>query len=136
MDHTSSTRTSYTAHVRITLQNLSLIIFLFHKNFVYSFSKFRLEGSSYSLWETSTSEEICPYDGVYIFDESSINNSTPQYLGQFCGILDDRLPEVKSTTNVMYVQFLTDGAGSEEGFVGEVSFVYGKYLFYILNIAN
>lgn len=96
-----------------------------------------MEGLSFSIYSMSVSEasvltnseEKCPYDGVFVFDKSNIKSNTSEYLGVFCGVLDDRLPEVKSKTNEMYVQFITDGAGTDEGFAGKVSFIYGEYLF-------
>lgn len=129
-DKLYSSRTCILLYVRFTCDQ----IFVF---FIYSFSKFRLEGFSYSVYSMSVSEalvlnnseEKCPYDGVFVFDESSIKRNTSEYLGVFCGVLDDRLPEVKSKTNVMYVQFITDSAGTKEGFAAKVSFIYGEYLF-------
>ncbi|VVC39263.1 EGF-like, conserved site,EGF-like calcium-binding domain,CUB domain,EGF domain,EGF-like calcium- [Cinara cedri] len=97
------------------------------------FSKFRLEGNrdmpSSSIQAGNNSinpEDICPYDAVFIFDETSINSSTPKYLGVYCGVLENSLPEVKSETNVMYIQLITDSSKTDEGFVGEVSFIYDE----------
>lgn len=93
-----------------------IIIFL-----SFSFTKFRLERSHFE-----GSEEKCPYDGVYIYENSDIINNT-QEQNVFCGNLDNELPEIKSETNTMYVQFYSDSSRNDEGFVGEISFVYGKY---------
>lgn len=71
-------------------------------------------------------ENKCPYDAVFVFDGSELNSENPQYLGVYCGLLNDKLPEVISITNTMYVQFISDFSKNEEGFVGEISFSYGK----------
>jgi len=90
----------------------------------YSFTKFRLE-SDYD--DEAPEEERCPDDYVYVFDESDLKTNNNRGLGKFCGILDDSLPEIRSKANTMYVNFVTDASINEEGFVGEISFTYGKY---------
>lgn len=72
----------------------------------------------------SDESDSCDYDAVYVFDGLYLNNS----LGVFCGVLDDKLPVIKSNANIMYVQFITDESKSGDGFVGEISFTYGEYL--------
>ena len=90
----------------------------------YSFTKFRLE-TDYA--DEAPEDERCSNDYVNIFDESDINSNNSQSLGKFCGVLDDTLPEIKSKTNIMYVNFVSDSTINEEGFVAEISFTYGKY---------
>jgi len=90
----------------------------------YSFTKFRLE-SDYD--DEAPEEERCPDDYVNVFDESDLKTNNYRGLGKFCGVLDESLPEIKSKTNVMYVNFVTDASINDEGFVGEISFTYGKY---------
>jgi len=94
-----------------------------HFLFSYSFTKFRLERG-----KVGDEGDKCPYDGVYVYEESDIKNNT-QDLNVFCGNLDNELPEIKSKTNTMYVQFISDSSRNDEGFVGEILFVYGEYLY-------
>ncbi|KAL5234243.1 hypothetical protein ACI65C_001653 [Semiaphis heraclei] len=86
------------------------------------FTKFRLEADYDG---EASEEERCPDDYVNVFDESDLKTNNSRGLGKFCGVLDDRLPEIKSKTNTMYVNFITDASISDEGFVGEISFTYG-----------
>lgn len=92
--------------------------------FFYSFTKFRLE-RDYD--EEASEEDRCTDDFVTVFDESDKKTNNSRGLGKFCGVLDDRLPEIKSKTNIMYVNFVTDSSINDEGFVAEISFTYGKY---------
>lgn len=73
-----------------------------------------------------TNDEKCITDSVIAYDESEINSNNSKNLGVFCGNLNDRLPKVISRTNALYVQFITDETVSDKGFVGEISFSYGK----------
>lgn len=90
----------------------------------YSFTKFRLE-ADYD--EEASEEERCPDDYVNVFDESDLKTNNSRGLGKFCGNLDDKLPEIKSKTNTVYVNFVSDATVNDEGFVGEISFTYGNY---------
>lgn len=94
--------------------------------FFYSFTKFRLE-SDYDDELDEAPEDRCPDDYVTVFDESDKNSNNVRSVQKFCGVLDDKLPEIKSKTNTMYVNFITDSSINNEGFVGEISFTYGKY---------
>lgn len=86
------------------------------------------QSSEIDLENLGASVEPCPYDAIYVYDQSSLKDDKSQPLGIFCGVYDeDKLPEVQSKTNVMYVTFVTDSSSSNEGFVGEVSFTYGEY---------
>lgn len=68
-----------------------------------------------------------------VFDESDKGSNNSENV--FCGNLDYALPEIKSKTNTMYVQFISDYSKSGEGFSGEISFIYGKYyIFFYLSI--
>ncbi|XP_022177373.1 cubilin-like [Myzus persicae] len=87
------------------------------------FTKFRLE-ADYD--EEASEEERCPDDYVNVFDESDLKTNNSRGLGKFCGNLDDKLPEIKSKTNTVYVNFVSDATVNDEGFVGEISFTYGE----------
>lgn len=92
---------------------------------LYRFTKFHLEPQH--NYDGVKDEERCEYDVVYVYDESVINSNTSKYLAVFCGYYNnDRLPEVVSKTNTMYVQFISDSSRNSDGFVGEISFTYGK----------
>lgn len=92
--------------------------------FFYSFTKFRLE---IDYDEEASEDDKCPDDFVKVFDESDIHSNNSRGLGKFCGVLDDKLPEIKSKTNTMYVNFVSDNSLNDEGFVADISFTYGKY---------
>lgn len=99
----------------------------FKSDSIYSFTKFRLE-SNYIYEDNDEKEEKCPYDTIYIYDDIDLKTNNTQGLGIFCGVLDDRLPEIQSKSNLVYVQFITDSSRSNDGFVAEVAFIYGKSL--------
>lgn len=91
--------------------------------YLYRFTKFHLESDVTDVEDS----ERCQYDAVYVYDKSDINSNNSQYLGVFCGYYyDNRLPEVMSKTNTMYVHFISDSSRNFDGFVGEISFTYGK----------
>lgn len=92
----------------------------------YSFDKFRLEPGVDFDEPDQRPIDKCIYDYVLVYDDSDIKGSNSEGLGIFCGVLDDNLPEIKSKTNTMYVQFVSDSSRSDEGFIGQVSFTYGK----------
>lgn len=73
-----------------------------------------------------SSEDRCQNDVVIAIDESDMGSNNSKALGVFCGNLNDKLPKIVSRTNTLYVQFITDGSISDKGFVGEISFSYGK----------
>uniref|UniRef100_A0A2H8TEF1 Cubilin n=1 Tax=Melanaphis sacchari TaxID=742174 RepID=A0A2H8TEF1_9HEMI len=87
------------------------------------FTKFRLEKTYY---EEGSEEDRCSNDFVNVFDESDRNSNNSQSLGRLCGVLDDQLPEIKSKTNIMYVNFVTDSSINEEGFAADILFTYGE----------
>lgn len=93
-----------------------------------SFTKFRLDKqtSFTQLFADEASESNCPFNSILVFDGSEVNSMNRRFLGVYCGQLDDRLLEVMSITNTMYVQFYTDFSFGALDFVGEVSFSYGE----------
>lgn len=97
----------------------------FESDLFYSFTKFRLE-PNYMVEDYDEEEEKCSYDIIHIYDDIDLKTNNTQGLGIFCGVLDDRLPEVQSKSNLVYVQFITDSSRSNDGFVAEVAFIYGK----------
>lgn len=104
--------------------------FLSKTFFFYRFTKFHID-SRYVFSDIGENIDRCPYDAVIVFESDVGNNNTENV---FCGNLDNALPEVKSKTNTLYVQFISRSLRSNEGFTGEISFVYGKYLYIILFI--
>lgn len=103
---------------------------------LHRFTKFHLE-PQYNKLPNAKEEERCLYDVVYVYDESDINSNTSKYLSVFCGYYNnDRLPEVISKTNTMYVQFISDSSRNFDGFIGEISFTYGKQIFSIIKTDN
>jgi len=84
--------------------------------------------SSYTFIGTS---EKCSFDAVIVFDGSYLNSNNSQDFDIFCGNLNKKLPEFISKTNTIYVQFVTDSAGGYEGFEAEITFTYGRVLYFL-----
>ena len=76
------------------------------------FNRLDLEGSS-----------RCYYDHVSTFEGATTNRS--QEIGRYCGNQTDQPPMMKSTGNVMTVQFKTDSSVTGTGFHAIIKFVYG-----------
>lgn len=89
----------------------------------YRFTKLRIE-PGYRGGDIGENIDKCPYDALIVFEESDIEMNNTENI--FCGNLDYELPEIKSKTNTMYVQLITDNSRGDEGFSGEISFIYGK----------
>lgn len=89
--------------------------------FIFSFTKFELE-------ERFIISQKCRFESLILYDEIDKKNNDYQGLGVFCGYLNDRLPIVKSKTNIMYISFNSVETRSSKGFVGEISFTYGNKL--------
>lgn len=100
--------------------------------FFYRFTKLHIESGYNDANDNGENIDRCPFDAVIVYDKSDIGSKNTENV--FCGNLDYGLPEIKSKTNTMYVQFISDSSRNGEGFSGEISFVYGKCLYIFLFI--
>ena len=79
-------------------------------NFHFRFNKFDIE-----------THERCIYDWVAVYDGDSLNSPL---IGKFCG---DVVPDViKTRSNSMLVEFITDYSVNKEGFVASYRTTFGE----------
>jgi len=90
----------------------------------------------HSINEFTLDENIsdkCQYDTVVVFDGSYLQNNNSQDFDIFCGVMDTQLPAFVSTTNSLYVQFVSDSSRGDEGFEAEIQFTYGTVVYFIVS---
>ena len=75
--------------------------------------------------------ERCVYDWVAVYDGDSLNSPL---IGKFCG---DVIPEViKTRSNSMVIEFITDATVSKEGFVASYRTTFGEIYFQVIIDTN
>lgn len=77
----------------------------------------------YDDFEEMANSETCEYSVVYVSEDPNFKSTGN--VKKFCNATDVALPVIKSKSNMLYVRFVSDYS-SEERFVAEVSFTYGK----------